>query len=115
MGNLKAACAAVASYLLFIPADETMLHNKDYYSSRPKVKEEYFTPREVCEKTEKYKLSRVNDYIFNIRKISKEISAQFMYIGKIHNVYSHTKCSKGKIINFQHLKKVKIRQMREKC
>jgi len=47
VGNLKAACAAVASYLLFIPADETMLHNKDYYKSQPKVKEEYFTPREV--------------------------------------------------------------------
>nr|XP_012234724.1 PREDICTED: prolyl 3-hydroxylase 2-like isoform X1 [Linepithema humile] len=46
LGNLKAACAAVASYLLFIPADETMLHNKDYYSSQPKVEEEYFTPRE---------------------------------------------------------------------
>ncbi|KAL6254200.1 hypothetical protein P5V15_014822 [Pogonomyrmex californicus] len=46
LGNLKAACAAVASYLLFLPADETMLHNKDYYNSQPKVKEEYFTPRE---------------------------------------------------------------------
>ncbi|XP_028045555.1 prolyl 3-hydroxylase 2 isoform X2 [Monomorium pharaonis] len=45
LGNLKAACAAVASYLLFLPADETMLHNKDYYSSQPKVKEEYFMPK----------------------------------------------------------------------
>jgi len=52
VGNLKAACAAVASYLLFLPADETMLHNKDYYSSQPKVKEEYFIPREVCEEIE---------------------------------------------------------------
>ncbi|RLU20866.1 hypothetical protein DMN91_007480 [Ooceraea biroi] len=46
LGNLKAACAAVASFLLFLPADETMLHNKDYYSAQPKVKEEYFKPRE---------------------------------------------------------------------
>ncbi|XP_011879110.1 PREDICTED: synaptonemal complex protein SC65-like isoform X2 [Vollenhovia emeryi] len=46
LGNLKAACAAVTSYLLFLPADETMLHNKDYYSTQPKVKEEYFSPRE---------------------------------------------------------------------
>ncbi|XP_029678000.1 prolyl 3-hydroxylase 2-like [Formica exsecta] len=46
LGNLKKACAAVASFLLFLPADETMLHNKDYYSSQPKVEEEYFTPRE---------------------------------------------------------------------
>lgn len=46
LGNLKAACAAVMSYLLFIPADETMLHNKDYYDAQPKVKEEYFVPRE---------------------------------------------------------------------
>jgi len=52
VGNLKAACAAVASYLLFLPADETMLHNKDYYNSQPKVKEEYFMPREVCEEIE---------------------------------------------------------------
>lgn len=46
LGNLKAACSAVASYLLFVPADETMLYNKDYYSTQPKVEEEYFTPRE---------------------------------------------------------------------
>lgn len=48
VGNLKAACAAVMSYLLFLPADETMLHNKDYYSIQPKVMEDYFVPREVC-------------------------------------------------------------------
>jgi len=48
VGKLKAACAAVASFLLFLPADETMLRNRDYYSALPKVKEEeYFEPREV--------------------------------------------------------------------
>ncbi|XP_011151167.1 prolyl 3-hydroxylase 2 isoform X1 [Harpegnathos saltator] len=46
LGNMKAACAAVASYLLFLPADETMLHNKDYYSAQPKVTDDYFTPRQ---------------------------------------------------------------------
>jgi len=56
VGNLKAACASVASYLLFLPADETMLHNKDYYSSQPKVKQEYFVPRGVCEKIELLKI-----------------------------------------------------------
>lgn len=47
MGNLKAACAAVASYLLFDPVDETMLENKRYYGAQPKVEEDYFTPRQV--------------------------------------------------------------------
>lgn len=47
VGNLKAACAAVESYLLFDPADETMLQNKEYYKAQPKVKEEYFTSRQV--------------------------------------------------------------------
>lgn len=44
---MKETCAAVASYLLFLPADETMLHNKDYYSAQPKVTDEYFRPRQV--------------------------------------------------------------------
>lgn len=63
LGNLKAACAAVASYLLFLPADETMLHNKNYYSSQPKVKEEYFTPREEAlfyVKRQEYELLLLN-------------------------------------------------------
>ncbi|KAG7199780.1 hypothetical protein KM043_000443 [Ampulex compressa] len=46
LGNLRAACAAVESYLLFAPADETMLHNKAYYTSLPKVESTYFVPRE---------------------------------------------------------------------
>ncbi|XP_014480867.1 PREDICTED: prolyl 3-hydroxylase 1-like isoform X2 [Dinoponera quadriceps] len=59
LGNLRAACAAVASYLLFLPADETMLHNKDYYSAQPKVTDEYFTPRQealVYVKRQEYEL-----------------------------------------------------------
>jgi hypothetical protein len=44
---LKKACEAVASYLVFYPADETMLNNKQYYTKLPKVKEDFFTPREV--------------------------------------------------------------------
>ncbi|XP_029178230.1 prolyl 3-hydroxylase 1-like [Nylanderia fulva] len=63
LGNLKAACAAVASYLLFIPADETMLHNKDYYNNQPKVREEYFAPREEAlsyVKRQEYELMLLN-------------------------------------------------------
>lgn len=63
LGNLKAACAAVASYLLFLPADEAMLHNKDYYSSQPKIKEQYFTPREEAlsyVKRQEYELLLIN-------------------------------------------------------
>lgn len=44
---MKSACAAVASYLLFFPADDTMLQNKDYYNTLPKVEDHYFTPRQV--------------------------------------------------------------------
>lgn len=47
MGNLRKACEAVASYLLFFPDDETMLSNMKYYSSVPKVQENFFQPREV--------------------------------------------------------------------
>ncbi|KAK0162063.1 hypothetical protein PV327_008431 [Microctonus hyperodae] len=46
LGDIKRTCQAVESYLLFFPADETMLNNKDYYSNLPKVKANYFTPRE---------------------------------------------------------------------
>lgn len=47
MGKLKAACQAVASYLLFYPDDEAMLSNKKYYSTQPKFRDEYMFPREV--------------------------------------------------------------------
>ncbi|XP_017889080.1 prolyl 3-hydroxylase 1-like isoform X2 [Ceratina calcarata] len=45
LGNLKAACSAVESYLLFEPMDETMLHNKEYYTAQPKTKQQDFIPR----------------------------------------------------------------------
>ncbi|XP_044257307.1 prolyl 3-hydroxylase 1-like [Tribolium madens] len=44
-GDLKAACAAVASYLLFYPNDETMLENKKFYSKLPKASDDFFIPR----------------------------------------------------------------------
>lgn len=47
MGKLKAACAAVESFLLFDPVDTRMLENRKYYSIQPKVKEDYFSPRQV--------------------------------------------------------------------
>ncbi|XP_018578753.1 prolyl 3-hydroxylase 1 [Anoplophora glabripennis] len=46
MGNLRKACAAVASYLLFFPDDETMLSNMKFYSGLPKVQDHFFQPRE---------------------------------------------------------------------
>lgn len=46
LGNIKAACSSVASYLLFYPMDESMLHNMKYYSSLPKVETGYFSPRQ---------------------------------------------------------------------
>ncbi|KAF4533424.1 hypothetical protein B566_EDAN001149 [Ephemera danica] len=49
MGKLKQACEAAASYLLFFPVDETMLSNIDYYKTQPKVKKEYFKPREIMD------------------------------------------------------------------
>ncbi|CAH0562145.1 unnamed protein product [Brassicogethes aeneus] len=50
MGNIKEACQAVASYLLFFPDDETMLDNMKYYRSLPKVDNEDFRPREEAVK-----------------------------------------------------------------
>ncbi|KAH1022924.1 prolyl 3-hydroxylase 2 isoform X1 [Dendroctonus ponderosae] len=44
--NLYAACQAVASYLLFLPDDESMLANMEYYQKLPKVQDSFFTPRE---------------------------------------------------------------------
>lgn len=47
MGKLKAACEAVASYLLFYPNDRDMKINVQYYKSLPEVSDKYFVPREV--------------------------------------------------------------------
>lgn len=48
VGNLEDACAAAATYLMFLPADETMLENVEYYKSLPKVETSMFQPRLVC-------------------------------------------------------------------
>nr|CAD7433270.1 unnamed protein product [Timema monikensis] len=45
VNNLQKSCEAVSSYLLFFPNDETMLSNKKFYLTMPKVKTEYFNPR----------------------------------------------------------------------
>ncbi len=45
--NLQKACAAVASYLLLRPDDETMMGNKKFYIQQPGVSEADFTPRKV--------------------------------------------------------------------
>ncbi|KAF5305804.1 hypothetical protein FQA39_LY09140 [Lamprigera yunnana] len=44
-GNLKAACQAAASYVLFYPNDDTMRSNIKYFKNLPKVEDNYFTPR----------------------------------------------------------------------
>ncbi|XP_031334109.1 prolyl 3-hydroxylase 1-like isoform X1 [Photinus pyralis] len=44
-GNLKSACQAAASYVLFYPNDDTMRSNMEYYKKLPKVDNSFFTPR----------------------------------------------------------------------
>ncbi|KAF7994187.1 hypothetical protein HCN44_011456 [Aphidius gifuensis] len=48
LGDIKNTCQAVESYLLFYPADETMINNKMFYSKLPKVQKNlnFFRPRE---------------------------------------------------------------------
>ena len=80
LGNLKAACAAVASYLLFDPVDETMLENKRYYGAQPKMEEEYFTPRQEAlayVKRQEYELSL-------LKYISDEFSAIDRKLGRMN-------------------------------
>lgn len=43
--NLKSACQAAASYVLFYPNDVTMRNNIEYYKKLPKVESNFFTPR----------------------------------------------------------------------
>ena len=45
--NLQKACAAVGSYLLLRPEDETMLTNKNFYLQQAGISEEDFQPRKV--------------------------------------------------------------------
>ncbi|XP_046482906.1 prolyl 3-hydroxylase 1 isoform X1 [Neodiprion pinetum] len=59
IGKFKEACAAVESFLLFIPTDETVSRNKRYFMELPEVKEEYFKPRKEAEsyfKRQEYEL-----------------------------------------------------------
>ncbi|XP_076177927.1 prolyl 3-hydroxylase 1 isoform X2 [Ptiloglossa arizonensis] len=70
LGNLKAACAAMESYLLFDPSDESMLENRKYYSAQPKINEEHCKPRQ-----EVLKYVKRQEYEFSIlRYIFKEFS-----------------------------------------
>ncbi|PNF23098.1 hypothetical protein B7P43_G09122, partial [Cryptotermes secundus] len=67
VGNLRKACEAVASYLMFYPADETMMNNKEYYFKLPKVEKDFFTPREEAVEyvqRQEYEL-RLLDFIEN--------------------------------------------------
>ncbi|XP_012277357.1 prolyl 3-hydroxylase 2 [Orussus abietinus] len=76
LGKLKQACAAVESYLLFLPGDETMLQNREYYSKLPKVKEEYFMPREEAlkyVKRQEYELRLLNYISEEFVELEKEL------------------------------------------
>ncbi|KOC68177.1 Synaptonemal complex protein SC65 [Habropoda laboriosa] len=102
LGDLKKACTAVESYLLFDPVDETMLENRNYYSAQPKVKEEYFTPRQ-----EALNYVKRQEYEFSLlRYISKEFSiidAKYLKSKKKKVPKNETKDSKkkelGKVTN----------------
>nr|XP_012151788.1 PREDICTED: prolyl 3-hydroxylase 1-like isoform X2 [Megachile rotundata] len=81
LGKLKAACAAVESYLLFDSLDETMQNNKAYYRAQPKVQEEYFTGRQEAVdylKRQEYELSLLR-YISNEFSV---IDAKFSKMNK---------------------------------
>lgn len=45
MKNIEKTCRAVASYLLFVPDDETMKENKDFYLTLDGVTLDMFQPR----------------------------------------------------------------------
>lgn len=47
VGRLKDACAAAATYLMFLPADETMLENIEFYKALPKFQTSMLQPRTV--------------------------------------------------------------------
>ncbi|XP_078048000.1 prolyl 3-hydroxylase 1 isoform X2 [Augochlora pura] len=69
---LKGACAAVESYLLFDPTDETMLQNKKYYSAESE--EHFFRPREEA-------LMYVKRHEYEVRLL-KFISDEFSVIDR---------------------------------
>uniref|UniRef100_A0A336MXH3 CSON006395 protein n=1 Tax=Culicoides sonorensis TaxID=179676 RepID=A0A336MXH3_CULSO len=47
INDIKRACRAVASFLLFHPNDEEMLYNLNYYKEEHKAPDNYFKPRNV--------------------------------------------------------------------
>ncbi|XP_054005345.1 prolyl 3-hydroxylase 1-like isoform X1 [Hylaeus anthracinus] len=92
LGNLKAACANVESFLLFNPIDESMLQNKKYYRAQPKVKEEDCVPRQ-----EALSYAKRQEYEFNLlRYISNEFSAIDAKLAKMKKKKSETKSGKSK-------------------
>lgn len=81
VGNMRMACEAVASYLLFIPKDETMLTNMEYYKKLPKVEKQYFKPRKeallyIERLTYEKKLMKFIDKEFNFHTLNEEESTK---------------------------------------
>ncbi|XP_045470805.1 prolyl 3-hydroxylase 1-like [Harmonia axyridis] len=81
VGNMRMACEAVASYLLFIPKDETMLSNMEFYKKMPKVEKQYFKPRKeallyIERLTYEKKLMKFIDKEFNFHTLKEEDSAK---------------------------------------
>lgn len=95
LGNLKAACSAVGSYLLFDPVDETMLYNVQYYKSQPKVKEEYFAPRQ--EALEYVKRQEYEESL--LRYISREFSVIDSKMKKTKKKKKKSQRNEGKVNN----------------
>jgi hypothetical protein len=48
VGNQKMAAESTGTYLLLKPDDETMLHNRDYYSRQDGILPDDFQPKQVC-------------------------------------------------------------------
>jgi len=48
-GKLSEASSAATSYQLFFPADETMIHNVEYYKKMPRSQIADFIPRKEAE------------------------------------------------------------------
>ncbi|XP_044752189.1 prolyl 3-hydroxylase 1-like [Coccinella septempunctata] len=81
VGNLRMACEAVASFLLFVPDDETMLSNKEYYMKLPKVEKTFFKPRSEALKyiqrlTYERKLLKFIEKEFNFQTLIPEDSTK---------------------------------------
>ena len=46
-GDLENAARCTETYLLFLPENEVMLGNKNFYGKRDGIRLDYFTPRKV--------------------------------------------------------------------